>query len=102
MKCSFETWSFDNLKCIRDQLEESLRCGEDYPDVRDQLVAVEREIANRRFCLVGTLSGRIVKEYGRWSTRQQCEASAEQMGLPVRTEFELSGQRFQMEVKQLS
>jgi len=56
VNANYAVWSYEQLVGIREQLEELLRIGEDYPDVRAQLKAVTEELAKRAFMLVGTLS----------------------------------------------
>lgn len=101
MNPNYATWTYEQLEKAREQLEELLRIGEDYPDVRTQLKAVADESAKRSFVLVGILSGRIVKEYGRWPTEEKGKEAAAGMGLPVGQDFVLSGQSFKTAVKRL-
>jgi hypothetical protein len=95
---NYDHWSYINLLNLKEQLEDSIRNGE---PMRAVLLAVNKEIAERRFALVGVLGGSIVKEYGRWKTRERCEEQAKAMGLPVGTPFEFEKQRFQTVVREL-
>jgi hypothetical protein len=95
---NYDYWSYTNLLDIKEQLEESIRGGE---PMRSVLLAVNKEIAERRFALVGVLGGRIVKEYGRWKNHQQCEEQARTMVIPLGTAIELDNQRFEVAVREL-
>ncbi len=93
---NYDEWSYANLLNLKEQLEDSIRRGQ---PLRSVLLAVNKEIAERRFALVGVLGGNIVKEYGRWKSRARCEEQAKRMGLPVGTPFAFAKQRFETVVR---
>jgi hypothetical protein len=95
---NYDDWSYANLLNLKEQLEENIRGGQ---PMRAILLAVNKEIAERRFALVGVLGGGIVKEYGRWKNRERCEEQAKRMGLPVGSPFEFEKQRFETVVREL-
>lgn len=95
---NYDEWSYVNLLNLKEQLEDSIRSGQ---PMRAVLLAVNKEIAERRFALVGVLGGTIVKEYGRWKTLERCQEQATAMGLPVGTPFEFEKQRFETVVREL-
>lgn len=99
MKAKYEEWRYEHLTLTKAALEEMLWTGEDHADVRDHLNAVEAEIATRRYVLLGVWDGRVVKEYGRWRTDQQCFQMAETMGLPPDGDFTLGGKPFKTIVR---
>jgi len=92
-------WRYEHLVAIKQQLEDMLRTGEDYGDVREHLTAVEGEIAKRRYVLIAVWDGRIVREYGRWRSEEEGKKQAEQMGLPVGADFTLGGKPFKTIVR---
>jgi hypothetical protein len=95
---NYDHWSYANLLNLKEQVEDSIRYGQPMGVV---LLEVNKEIAERRFILVGVLGGRIVKEYGRWKSRERCEEQAKGMGLPVGTAFEFEKQHFETVVREL-
>ena len=94
----YDEWSYANLLNLKDQLEENIRSGE---PMRAVLIEVNKEIAERRFALVGVLGGRIVTEYGRWKSHVRCEEQAAGMGLPIGAKFELGQQPFETTIREL-
>jgi hypothetical protein len=99
MKPNYSGWRYEHLIQTKSALEEMLWTGDDFPDVREHLIAVEREIGLRRFVLLAVWDGRIVKEYGRWQNEKECLEHAEQMGLPVGGDFTLGGRPFKTLVR---
>jgi hypothetical protein len=95
---NYDGWSYANLLDLKEQVEDSTRSGQ---PVRTVLLAVNKEIAERRFALVGVLAGRIVKEFGRWKSRERCDEQAKAMGLPVGTPLEFEKERFETIVREL-
>jgi alkylated DNA repair dioxygenase AlkB len=95
---NYDDWSYFNLLNLKEQVEDSVRSGQ---PMRAVLLAVNKEIAERRFALVGLLGESIVKEYGRWKSRERCEEQAKRMGLSVGTPFEFEKQPFETVVREL-
>ena len=95
---NYDDWSYANLLNLKEQLDDCIRSGQ---PMRAVLLAVNNEIAERRFALVGVLGGGMVKEYGRWKRRDRCEEQAKRMGLPVGTPFEFEKQLFETAVREL-
>ena len=101
MKMSYEKWRYSDLLSVKEQLEDLLQSGEEYFDVRAQLKAVDEEILKRTFVLSAEFDGRLVKEYGRWASKEECIEQAETMGLPVDVNFTLGKLLFRTIIQQI-
>ena len=96
----YSKWSYSDLMTAKNQIEEILQAGENYPDVHEHLLKINTELDGRTFILEAEFDGKVVKEYGRWATEDQCKERADLMGFPVGCEIELRGKQFRTVVRQ--
>lgn len=102
MGLKYAEWSYENLLSIQKQLKELHPDSHEDPDayykLQHELQAVADELASRIFILVGTISGRMTREYGRWNNEAKCQEQAVVMGLPLGQELSFGGEIFKMNV----
>lgn len=100
MRTDYSEISYDGLQKMQAALKEAIDGGAPEVDLREQLSFIEREMGTRCFALTLYYDGHRKKEWGRWQSRDMCEAIAKRDFLPV-GDYEVGGKPLAIRVEQV-